>query len=94
MLQCWSIDPSKRPDFSELASTLDSFLESVAGYMEVQMNLVYTDPEDGNYEIIDLAKVEPENSSDDVPTGDGAIYTNQLAIHPCGSGQESDSLKT
>ena len=91
MLQCWSSDPSKRPDFSELASTLDSNLESVAGYMEVRMNLVPANPEgeDVCYEII--APEGVEGSHGNVPTGEGAMFENQVDLHPDGSGQGGEN---
>ena len=79
MLECWSSDPSKRPDFSELASTLDSNLESVAGYMEVQMNLIPADRE-GRDEIMDPTEVEPEVSHEDALTGEG-VMQHQIDVH-------------
>ena len=39
MLECWNIDPTKRPDFHTLASFLDSTLESISDYVKIQMNL-------------------------------------------------------
>ena len=62
MRKCWRADPAERPTFSELASTLERLLQSVAGYMELGMTLpanevepeqegmetaVQTDPEEG-----------------------------------------------
>ena len=39
MLECWNKNPTKRPDFHTLTSLLDSTLESISGYVQVQMNL-------------------------------------------------------
>ena len=33
LLQCWDEQPEKRPDFSQLLSTLSTLLEAVAGYV-------------------------------------------------------------
>ena len=33
MLQCWDEQPEKRPDFSQLVSTLSTLLEAIAGYV-------------------------------------------------------------
>ena len=35
MRQCWEPDPDTRPSFSHLVNSLSVYLESVAGYMEV-----------------------------------------------------------
>ena len=40
---CWQSEPEKRPPFSELVSTISSFLESVAGYLELGMSLQQED---------------------------------------------------
>ena len=46
MQQCWSIEPEKRPQFSELVSSLSSFLESVAGYLHIGAFGVKEDDQD------------------------------------------------
>ena len=35
MQQCWSIEPEKKPHFSELVSSLSGFLEGMAGYVHI-----------------------------------------------------------
>ena len=35
MLQCWEMDPGKRPSFSVLVETLSKTLEEMAGYLHV-----------------------------------------------------------
>ena len=39
MRSCWEREPEKRPQFSELVSTISSILESTAGYLELAMSL-------------------------------------------------------
>ena len=34
MLNCWKLEPSSRPSFSELVSLLSQFLEAMVGYMD------------------------------------------------------------
>ena len=34
MLNCWKLDPSSRPSFSELVSLLSQLLEAMVGYMD------------------------------------------------------------
>ena len=34
MHNCWKLDPSSRPSFSELVSLLSQYLEAMAGYMD------------------------------------------------------------
>ena len=34
MLQCWELEPEKRPSFSSLVKSLSKFLESIAGYVD------------------------------------------------------------
>jgi len=45
MQSCWESEPEKRPQFSELVSTISSILESVAGYLELTMSLQDDEPE-------------------------------------------------
>lgn len=40
MKKCWKLSPSERPGFSDLVTTLDKMLMSVAGYTELSMTLV------------------------------------------------------
>jgi len=49
MRNCWEREPEKRPQFSELVSTISSILESTAGYLELAMSLrnVKSDYESG-----------------------------------------------
>ena len=58
MLQCWSTVPEGRPKFSQLVTVLTEFLDSFAGYMEINMNLPCEDlaPDEG-YEVMDPAPV-------------------------------------
>ena len=35
MLQCWEMEPAKRPSFSALVQTLSKTLEEMAGYLHV-----------------------------------------------------------
>ncbi len=57
MLRCWSANPSARPTFSEVASSLDTILKSVADYVEIQMNLVpaKSEVDEGGYEVMNPA---------------------------------------
>ena len=55
MRKCWRADPTERPVFKELASTLDRLLQSVAGYVEITMTLPASEPgpEEANRETAD-----------------------------------------
>ena len=55
MKKCWRADPAERPTFSELVSTLDILLKSVAGYMELSMTLPVSEiePEEADIETAD-----------------------------------------
>ena len=35
MQHCWELDPTSRPSFSDLVSSLSQSLEAMAGYMDV-----------------------------------------------------------
>ena len=63
MQDCWESEPEKRPPFSELVSTISSFLESVAGYLELGMSLQQKDNES------ELRGSEPR-ADDDKPGND------------------------
>jgi len=55
MRKCWRANPAERPTFSELTSTLDRLLRSVAGYVELTMTLPagQPGPEEANRETAD-----------------------------------------
>ena len=40
MKKCWKLPPANRPCFSDLVTTLDKTLSSVAGYTELSMTLL------------------------------------------------------
>ena len=40
MKKCWKLPPADRPRFSDLVTTLDKTLSSVAGYTELSMTLL------------------------------------------------------
>jgi len=60
MRKCWREDPAKRPTFSELASTLASFLQSVAGYMELSMTLPASEVEPQQEDMETAVQADPE----------------------------------
>ena len=59
MRKCWRADPAERPTFSELVSTLDRLMTSVAGYIEVSMILPVSE--------IELAAGEADMEMSDQP---------------------------
>ena len=78
MQKCWYSEPDARPAFSELASTLSTMLEMVAGYVELTMCLpatatdevdidVLENPNEVNQEEIEMEK-NPMSSIRDIPT--------------------------
>ena len=38
MMQCWSTDPNKRPAFNDIARTLSGYIETLAGYLDMNFN--------------------------------------------------------
>ncbi len=96
MLRCWSADPSSRPAFSELTSSLDTMMESMADYMEVQMNLVPVEPEEEEgYEYVSPegtslsgGGVEPQGAKPETGGGESDdVYENaeeadEIPVHP------------
>ena len=38
MCECWTEDPDKRPNFSNLVSTISGRLEEIGGYMDLRGN--------------------------------------------------------
>ena len=48
MQNCWESDPEKRPQFSELVTTISRILEAAAGYLELAMSLQDTRADDDN----------------------------------------------
>ena len=65
MRKCWRADPAERPTFSELASTLERLLQSVAGYRELSMTLPASEPgpEEPNRETADQPDAREGKSS-------------------------------
>jgi len=75
MQSCWESEPEKRPQFSELVSTISSILESVAGYLELTMSLQDDEPE----------FQESETRADDDKNGIDAWWnhnSNQCPVSP------------
>ena len=62
MRKCWRGDPAKRPTFSEIASTLDRLLQSVAGYMELSMTLPASEVEPQQEGMETAVQTDPEFS--------------------------------
>ena len=61
MLECWNKNPTKRPDFHTLTSLLDSTLESISGYVQVQMNLAPVESEEVDYDYTNtLSEMDKE----------------------------------
>jgi len=60
MRKCWRADPAKRPTFSELASTLERLLQSVAGYMELGMTLPASEVKPEQADIGTAVQTDPE----------------------------------
>lgn len=45
MLNCWATDPNRRPSFSEAATTLSGYIETLAGYLDMNYNPFTNAPE-------------------------------------------------
>ena len=71
MQKCWRADPAERPTFSELASSLDRLLQSVAGYLELSMTLPAgeIEPEQAHVETTDQPDAGEGNLRFAIPSG-------------------------
>ena len=45
VIKCWTLNPKNRPTFAALCSSFEKLLKAVAGYQELEMQLL---PEDDN----------------------------------------------
>ena len=54
MTRCWCKNPGERPDFSELCSIMDRFLNQLSDFTELRMELVEEQSQEhhGKYTVI------------------------------------------
>ena len=60
MLQCWEIEPGKRPTFTSVVEQLSSNLESMANYMDLEGNSAKPSSSD-NWTSKECTDVEKQN---------------------------------
>ena len=54
MLECWGANPQTRPSFADMVVRLDSLLESVAEYLDI--NIVVTNDEESHTGLNDAGE--------------------------------------
>ncbi|XP_064398640.1 plexin-A2-like [Halichondria panicea] len=79
MRQCWREDPEERPTFSQLSSTVDKLLTSIAGYTELGMVLLNTVQEVEQLKCDNVpSPTEDANRYVDGPPGHPLAFKNRM----------------
>lgn len=82
MMQCWELDPDKRPSFSSLVDSLSQSLEGMANYMDIGNSLSKSSLVEKH--AVNSGKESPAANSADKPL-DGKseeILITELSLPP------------
>lgn len=78
MQKCWYTEPDARPAFSELVFIHSTMLESIAGYMELNMGLPAPTADE---EEIEMEKNPMYGIHDDIPLQRNPVYGTSLTTN-------------
>ena len=67
MKECWATNPAKRPTFTDIAKTLSTYTESLAGYLDMTFN-PFEQKSGNNHQGHQPAPAEQEEEGFDVLT--------------------------
>ena len=86
MMNCWAKLPDERPSFSDIVSTISSYTELVAGYLDISCY----NPFESIYASIDSDATATGSSDNDRDTIANSASTEQL-VHNADSGNNINS---